>query len=144
MSLAPDLTDEIRKAAESQGLDPTDALAVIEQVVGDDEVLDWFVWGGPGLSQENLTLDVYILSPGILYNYAGLKEGEIHSGMSANILASISSVSLVDVEHERSNKIIILRTASGETSRLFGNRDLAPKMERFMRATLKAILEARR
>lgn len=144
MSLPDNFQDEVRQTCDAQGVHYENVMRDLGRLLGEDTILDWTVWGGPGWSQEAVVLDVYALSRYLLYNYSvyNSESEPITSAASAMLLASIGDVALVSVKDQRSPYVLVLR-AAGEIGRIFANEAYLPRLDRFMHAILSAIIETK-
>ena len=99
-------------------------------------VLDHAVWSGPGYNQENLLLDIYILSNRIVYNYAVTKDSTISNG-GCTFLEEIEYVSISKVSDTRSPYVLAILQGSNR-GYLFGGTVDQYRLERFRRNLIAA------
>lgn len=134
MNLPSTLIDEIRKVGIAQKVDVDEAIRSVSVLVGADECISYRVWGGPGFGQEEVLLDIYVLGGNALYCYTVLTT---HVVGTCHFLDQISSVGIVSVPDSRSPYILVMRSASStEHSRVFGNSEDLPNLERFRAAII--------
>lgn len=118
MSLPANLIEEIRKVGAAQEVDVDEAIRSVSALVGADECVSYRIWGGPGFGQEEVLLDVYVLSKHALYCHTVYKT---RSQSSCQFLDAIASVLVTAVSHPRSSYILAVFVGSEvEASRMFG------------------------
>lgn len=136
MKIPPELVEQIHHACDEQGLDAAHVMQEVEKLVSSDSFLDYNVWVGPVLGQEELLLDIWVVGERGLYCYSEFKS---LSDSSLTFLDTISSMALVEVKDERS-PLVLLFGREAEVGRLFGKADDREQIERFRRNVVKARL----
>jgi hypothetical protein len=143
MTLPGDLVQQIKLACESQGLDPEAAVASVDQLIWEDACLQFSVWAGPAWSQETLSLDVYVLGEKGLYNYAMFSSDPVTAVASVTLLDEFTTVSLATIADPRTPYMLTFQSGE-QVARVFGGNNDLDQLERFRRAALGGIIEARK
>lgn len=136
MTIPKNLKEQIHHACEEQELDVGRVAINVERLVADDTCLDYTVWIGSGLGQEELLLDIWVLGGRGLYNYSEFKS---LSGSSVMFLDTISNIAIVELEDETS-PLVLLFGKEAEAGRVFGKADDREHLEGFRRNVAKARL----
>lgn len=133
--LPADLIDAIRAASSAQDVDADEAVRAVTVLLAGEDCLGYTVWGGPGYSDDDLKLDVYVLSSRALYNYTKYADG--HSVRLVLFLDGITSLGLVDVDDPRSPHVLVIET-SEERGRVFGSQSDLRQLEEFQHKIVAA------
>ena len=139
MGLPADLVQEIEDVCSTQQIESREPIRAVHALIGEDTVLDHAVWGGPGYSQENLVLDVYVLGSWGLYNYAVHRDkGETAGTGGCTFLDELGHVSIMKVPYPRSPHVLAMVRGSLTTGLLFGGEDDLSRLEHFRQNLIAA------
>lgn len=129
-----DLRQAIVAACRETETDSDEAIARVEELVGDDQYLDHSVWTGPGLDTPTVLVDIFVIGSEAIYNHA------YYTGMatsSMTFLEGLTNVTVVSGLEGPSETM--LRYEFGERrGSIFGHKQDLPKLQTMRRRLIEA------
>src|SRR5688572_19454585 len=119
MALPRSLLAELGKPEGSVKYDLDEVKRLLDAFIADREVFETQAWFGPAWGDENLQLDLYLLTEQYLVNHWVRSDGT--SATSCIFLDSLVTVSLIEVSDKRSPYVIALYGENGEGGRIYGD-----------------------
>lgn len=130
-----ELRQAIAVACRETGKDSDEAIARVDELVGDDQYLDHSVWTGPGLDTPSILVDIFVIGSQAIYNQAYYTE------MATSATTFLEAIINVTVAYDLEGPSeAMLRYEFGERrGSIFGHKQDLPKL----RILRQRLIEAR-
>lgn len=130
---------ELRAACQTQNLELERVMAQLNRLTAGDAIGDYYVWTGPGVSDPDLILDVFVLGERCMYNYEVTKK---HTGESCVFYDCLRTMTLGRMHDQDPPYILLFAEEAGHGARLYGREEHYERMLRFRDGVIEARLRA--